>query len=483
MEDIDELINSIPKEFKKFGFIELIVKCLSDEPNSRPTVSEMLKLQKIEIESSKERYPDEDLSKTFLESKFIDDDDEEDEKYGEDFSDGFDDDFRGGGGGGVIERSFESNIRMKESEEPLMEKSKKPAPKGSKKSTVVPNLFAMKSSVSKDVKKKEKNSKKTESSSIPTMSSFSTYSMPVEVNQKISGPPPPPKTTLSDIQIGGGGSVPPPPPGAPPSIQRSKNKIKVKMDFSEPELRGRRSSSRKRDIQKEEEQEEMEEQEIMILDHEPQENKYIVSDFETITLSNEGSTLVEKSEFIVKELKSSDDSTKLDSDSTNLRQLGIKKLLDIVQSEEIANKDFAISGLLDYVEKDVYSSIKYDNDKSVKNSVENWSKIVSTLQSYYSSMSNETKDQYDNLSSVLKKMRDAEKISDLESLMSSSTSLTDLRVKEALNEMVLEKSSQKKESSFFLGLCACFSSNPKVKSPADMLAEELRKSLSFIKNN
>ena len=88
------------------------------------------------------------------------------------------------------------------------------------------------------------------------------------------------------------------------------------------------------------------------------------------------------------------------------------------------------------------------------------------------------KDQYDNLSSVLKKMRDAEKISDLESLMSSSTSLTDHRVKEALNEMVLEKSSQKKESSFFLGLCACFSSNPKVKSPADMLAEELRKSLS-----
>eukprot|EP01080_Neovahlkampfia_damariscottae_P003662 gene3662-6477_t len=503
LEDVDELIGSIPKEYKKMEIIDVITKCLSDKPNSRPTISEMLKLKRddnIELEIEKISIDEETPSKVLRRERMasisssFDDRDYEDE---DDELEYVSDDKNLRRSEILIEKDEEEdeeeNDKSKISQRAVRidsnkldlglmkskSSSKPPPPMKNKKEIQKP--FGRRSSSSvegrkggknifspKSMKKKSKESYlRTEEEEVENVSSgsdsfFELQKPPnVQSSSVISAPPPPPGVPIQYggvIPSGGG----PPPPNYPSRTMEKKKDVKL-----DDMMTGDLLKSVNKEIEQQTEQLMMLEDQLESVDNE------IMLETETIILEAK-----------------SDEPQKLDTESTKLRQSEISRLLETIENEGVANKDFAIAGLLDYVEKDVFSSIKYDSDKSVSSSVEIWSKIVSSLQVHYvHSMSDATRNQYDNLCSVLKKMRDAEKIADIESLMSSSSyssystgeypfsremNLDELNM--ATTEMY--SMAKKKSAGFSFNFSSCFSIKPKEKSAAQLLAEELKSGLT-----
>jgi hypothetical protein len=456
------LISSIPSEYKKMEIIDLIVKCLSDDPKSRPTVSELLKNAPI-IENKKE-------SKRRLSvDSFNENFSEDEESFGKsEFKD-----FRTesnkimdmpskskkkaskGGGGGLFARK--KSREMEESVDMVYESKSNYMEQSLSISSMEPEIIESKSVGDSYFLPTSQSSKPSSGKSSTTIVPKRMEKLMKKDSTVSSVPPPPPQPTLSST-LGGPpslGRIVSAPPSAPPKI-----KMERKNDlFSEKE----------ESIQGDDNEEEsilprQYEEEIFSREYEESKTEIMLLD----------SIMQSKDLQIIQPLER-DISQKFDSQSTKTRQLEIKKLLDIINNDNVKMKDFAISGILDFVEKDVFSSIKYDSDSSVRSSVENWSEIVTGLKGHYSkSMSAATKAQYDQLVATLKQMSEAENISDIARIMSNSTKIT--YADEELNMQYKDsKSYPKKKGGGFSLSCDCFS--PKEKSAAELLAEDLSMSI------
>jgi hypothetical protein len=451
--------------------IDLIVKCLSDDPKSRPTVSELLKNAPI-IENKK------DSKRRLSVDSFNENFSEDEESFGKsEFKE-----FRTesnkimdmpskskkkvskGGGGGLFARK--KSREMEESVDMVYESKSNYMEQSLSISSMEPEIIESKSVGDSYFLPTSQSSKPSSGKSSTTIAPKRMEKLMKKDSTVSSVPPPPPpplpQPNLSST-LGGPpslGGIVSAPPSAPPKIKMETKNISLDL-FSEKEESIQRDDDEEESIlprQYEEESFSREYEgesktEIMLLD----------------------SIMQSKDLQIIQPLER-DISQKFDSQSTKTRQLEIKKLLDIINSDNVKMKDFAISGILDFVEKDVFSSIKYDSDSSVRSSVENWSEIVTGLKGHYSkSMSAATKAQYDQLVATLKQMSEAENISDIARIMSNSTKIT-----YADNELNMQyedfKSYPKKKGGGFNLSCDCFS--PKEKSAAELLAEDL--SISII---